>query len=42
MSHGLNLRLSDANIKDLFLQADTDKDGYITFLDALRFAAFRC
>ena len=36
LSLGLDLRLSEANIKDLFVQADTDRDGYITFLDALR------
>ena len=36
MSLGLNMRLSEGNIRDLFKQADSDQDGYITFLDALR------
>lgn len=36
MGLGLNMQLSEGNIKDLFAQADSDQDGYITFLDVLR------
>ena len=36
MSLGLKMHLTEGNIRDLFTQADSDKDGYITFLDALR------